>query len=79
MIVNDGFRVINKLETSLTGDARVVIDDPYMFIVQATRQKRLQACQSSPSVTKKKNGFLSLTPRANVIKLFTAVIYKFLL
>jgi hypothetical protein len=35
-IVNDDSRVINKLETSLTDDARVVIYDRQMFIVQAT-------------------------------------------
>ena len=36
MIVNDDSRVINKLEASLTDDARVVICDCHMFIVQAT-------------------------------------------
>ncbi len=36
MIVNDDSRVITKLETSLTGDARVIIYDHHMFIVQAT-------------------------------------------
>jgi hypothetical protein len=35
-IVNDESRVINKLEASLTDDARVVIYDRHMFIVQAT-------------------------------------------
>ncbi len=35
-IVNDDSRVINKLEASLTDDARVVIYDRHMFIVQAT-------------------------------------------
>ncbi len=35
-IVNDYSRVINKLEASLTDDARVVIYDRHMFIVQAT-------------------------------------------
>jgi hypothetical protein len=35
-IVNDDSRVINKLETSLTDDARVVIYDHHLFIVQAT-------------------------------------------
>ncbi len=35
-IVNDDSRVINKHETSLTDNARVVIYDCYMFIVQAT-------------------------------------------
>jgi len=35
MIVNDDSRVITKLETSLTDDARVIIYDCHMFIVQA--------------------------------------------
>ncbi len=38
-IVNDDSRVINKLEASLTDDARVVIYDHHMFIVQATGHK----------------------------------------
>ncbi len=36
MIINDDSRVVNKLETSLTDDVRVVIYDRHMFIVQAT-------------------------------------------
>ncbi len=35
-IVNDDSGVVNKLEASLTDDARVVINDRQMFIVQAT-------------------------------------------
>jgi hypothetical protein len=35
-IVNDDSSVINKLETSLTDDGRVVIYDRHVFIVQAT-------------------------------------------
>ncbi len=35
-IRNDDSRVVNNLEASLTGDARVVIYDRHMFIVQAT-------------------------------------------
>jgi hypothetical protein len=35
-IVNDYSRVINKLEASLTDDARVIIYDRQLFIVQAT-------------------------------------------
>jgi hypothetical protein len=33
-IVNDDSRVVNKLEASLTDDARVIIYDRHMFIVQ---------------------------------------------
>jgi hypothetical protein len=36
MIVNENSRVINKLEAPLTDDARVVIYDHHMFIVQTT-------------------------------------------
>jgi hypothetical protein len=36
MIINDDSRVISKLEASLTGEARVVIYDHHMFILQAT-------------------------------------------
>ncbi len=39
MIVNDDSRVINKLEASLTDNARVVIYACHMFIVQATELK----------------------------------------
>ncbi len=39
MIINDNSRVVNKLEASLTDDARVVIYDHHMFIVQATDLK----------------------------------------
>ncbi len=35
-IVNDDSRVVNKLETLLTDDAKVVIYNRHMFIVQAT-------------------------------------------
>jgi hypothetical protein len=35
-IINDDSRVINKLEASLTDNARVVIYNRHMFIVQAT-------------------------------------------
>ncbi len=34
-IVNDDSRVVNKFETSPTDDARIVIYDCHMFIVQA--------------------------------------------
>jgi hypothetical protein len=36
MIINDDYRVITKLESSLTDDARVIIYNRHMFIVQAT-------------------------------------------
>ncbi len=36
MIINDDSRVVNKLEALLTDNARVIIYDHHMFIVQAT-------------------------------------------
>jgi hypothetical protein len=36
MTINDDSRVINKLEASLTDDARVINYDRHMFIVEAT-------------------------------------------
>jgi hypothetical protein len=36
MIVNDDSTIVNKLETSLIDDARVVNYDRHMFIAQAT-------------------------------------------
>jgi hypothetical protein len=41
-IVNDDSRVINKLETSLNDDDRVLIYDHHMFIVQATGLKSVR-------------------------------------
>jgi len=35
-IINDDSGVVNKLEASLTDDARVVIYDRHMFIVQVS-------------------------------------------
>jgi len=40
-IVNGDSRIVNKLETSLTYAARVVIYDHHMFIVQATGLRKL--------------------------------------
>jgi hypothetical protein len=39
MIVNDDPRVISKLEASLTDEARVIIYNRHMFIVQATDRR----------------------------------------
>ncbi len=38
-IINDDARVVNKLEASFTDDARVVIYDRHMFIVEATGEE----------------------------------------
>ncbi len=38
-IVNDDSRVVNKLETPLNDDARVIIYDRHMFIVPATDRR----------------------------------------
>ena len=42
MIINNDSSIINKFEASLTDDARVVIYDRHVFIVQATREKKLE-------------------------------------
>jgi hypothetical protein len=42
--VNDNSRVITKLETSLTDNAKVIIYDHHMFIVQATGKHWPHAC-----------------------------------
>ncbi len=36
MIVNFNYSVVNELEASLTDDAKVVIYDCHMFVVQGT-------------------------------------------
>ncbi len=41
MTVNDNSSIINKFETSLTDDARVVIYDRHMFIIQPTGLKSI--------------------------------------
>ncbi len=41
-IVNDNTMVFNKLEASLTDNARVVIYDRHMFIVQATGRSAIK-------------------------------------
>jgi hypothetical protein len=46
-IVNDDSGVINKLETLLSDDARVVIYDRHMFIVQDTEHSLLRMHVSS--------------------------------
>ncbi len=51
-IVNDNSGVINKLEASLTDDARLIIYDCQMFIVQATDAREVQALHSTQSLTK---------------------------
>ncbi len=44
-IVNDDSSIVNKLETSLTIDARVVIYDHHMFIVEASDVKIVKLFQ----------------------------------
>jgi hypothetical protein len=51
MIVNDDSRVVNKLEASLTDNARVIIYDRHMFIVQATGQFQANSTEHVPFVT----------------------------
>ncbi len=46
-MVNDNSSIINKLETSLIDDARVVIYDRHMFIVQATERDTFSVAKMS--------------------------------
>jgi hypothetical protein len=45
MIINDDSSIVNKLGASLTDDARVIIYDRHMFIVQATGLLSLGFCK----------------------------------
>ncbi len=54
MIVNEDSSVINKLGSSLTDDARVVIYDSHMFIVQATRPRYISVEATIEDVEGKK-------------------------
>ncbi len=40
-IINDDSSIINKLEASLTDDARVIVYECHMFIAQATEWSTL--------------------------------------
>ncbi len=46
-IINDDSRVVNKLESSLNDNTRVVIYDCHMFIVQSTEAEFLVVCDPS--------------------------------
>ncbi len=50
-IVNDDARIITKLDASLTDDARVVINDYYMFIVQVTGSQYVLSMENNPMLT----------------------------
>jgi hypothetical protein len=81
MIVNYASSIVNKLEALLTDDARVIIYDHHLFIVQATDLSHIGpgwkclpetnslAYYASLSLTQKKS-FMSITSLANVIKPF---------
>ncbi len=43
MIIIDDSSIVNKLETSVTDDARVIIYDRHMFTVHATGSNNLRA------------------------------------
>jgi hypothetical protein len=50
MMVNDNSRVTDKVQTSLTDDARVVIYNCHMFIVQATGFFKLAFLAKAPKI-----------------------------
>ncbi len=51
MIVNDDSGVVTKLETLFTDDARVVIYNCHMFIVQATESLHVSIVKGLMSYT----------------------------
>ncbi len=55
--VNHDSRVVNKLETSLTVDARVVIYDRQMFIIQATEKPKHYKFAKNVTTTEKINPY----------------------
>jgi hypothetical protein len=55
MIINDDSSIVNKLGASLNDDARVVIHDHHMFIVQAIEFNPLKVLWSKLSL-----GFVNL-------------------
>ena len=58
-IVNDDSSIINKLETSLIDNARVIIYDRHMFIVQATELTLFYPYRAL-TVEKKQNRYYSI-------------------
>jgi hypothetical protein len=70
-IVNDNSRVINKLEASLTDDARVVIYNHHMFIVQATVVEQVHPSDDTKAcnVTIRDSQGLYMRPIVNLIPL----------
>ncbi len=66
MIVNDDSRVINKLEASLTDDARVIIYNCHMFIVQATEHLKITLQNCSIWVIPKYNFAAMNTQQYNI-------------
>jgi hypothetical protein len=46
-MVNDNSSIVDKLETSLIDDARVIIYDCHMFIVQATESDAFSVAKMS--------------------------------
>ncbi len=50
-IINDDSRVVTKLETSLTDDARVVTYNRHMFIEQATDHLSLFIINKNTNIT----------------------------
>ncbi len=76
-IVNVDSSVINKLETSLTDDTRVIIFNHHMFIVQATAGNASISTDGTAYfvrvVSIVSNMFMKSTTGANLINLFLFV------
>ncbi len=69
MIVNDDSRIITKLETSLTGDARVVIYDRHMFIVLMAGSVKAKAVFTLAKFSAKSSSLLALATLGSVTQI----------
>jgi hypothetical protein len=71
-IINDDSRVANKLEASLTDDARVIIYDYHMFKVQATSCGVTYGRHSDNSrgIINERNLFIVQATEASTIKTY---------
>ncbi len=77
MMVNNFSRIINKLETSLTDNARVIIHDCHMFIVLGTglHLKYLTRLQGSPRISSSfwQHYVFTFYKRASLIKVKASI------
>jgi hypothetical protein len=74
MIVNDDARIINKLDASLTDDARVVIYNHHMFRVQDTKLMSMNGVLNYS--VKQSNLVTSIVHTINLLQITCGLYYK---